>query len=169
MAENIINRVQKSGIITIDLDDVSVPENLFEIDIKNWLHDELFLKEKEYRNNIINHNWSKYKNGYVFIHCSSDAIIPTWAYMLISSKIEEVTNKVVIGDLKKIYDLIFDEYLNTLDYTKFTNKSVIIKGCSSEMIPISAYHKLTTKLKPFAKSIMYGEACSAVPVFKKPK
>jgi len=169
MAENIINRVQKSGIITIDLDDVSVPENLFEIDIKNWLHDELFLKEKEYRNNIINHNWSKYKNGYVFIHCSSDAIIPTWAYMLISSKIEEVTNKVVIGDLKKIYDLIFDEYLNNLDYTKFTNKSVIIKGCSSEMIPISAYHKLTTKLKPFAKSIMYGEACSAVPVFKKPK
>tara|TARA_B100001057_G_scaffold371045_1_gene375056 strand:+ start:1914 stop:2423 length:510 start_codon:yes stop_codon:yes gene_type:complete len=169
MAENIINRVQKSGIITIDLDDVSVPENLFEIDIKNWLHDELFLKEKEYRNNIINHNWSKYKNGYVFIHCSSDAIIPTWAYMLISSKIEEVTNKVVIGDLKKIYDLIFDEYLNNLDYIKFTNKSVIIKGCSSEMIPISAYHKLTTKLKPFAKSIMYGEACSAVPVFKKPK
>ena len=169
MVENIINRVQKSGIITIDLDDVIIPENLFEIDVKNWLHDELFLKEKEYRNNIINHDLSKYKNGYVFIHCSSDAIIPTWAYMLISSKIEEVTNKVVIGDLKKIYDLIFDEYLNTLDYTKFTNKSVIIKGCSSEMIPISAYHKLTTKLKPFAKSIMYGEACSAVPVFKKPK
>ena len=169
MDENIINRVQKSGIITIDLDDVNIPDNLFEIDIKNWLHDELFLKEKEYRNYILNHDWSKYKNGYVFIHCSSDAIIPTWAYMLISSKIEEVTNKVVIGDLKKIYDLIFDEYLNTLDYTKFTNKSVIIKGCSSEMIPISAYHKLTTKLKPFAKSIMYGEACSAVPIFKKPK
>tara|TARA_B100000579_G_scaffold322622_1_gene272377 strand:- start:957 stop:1466 length:510 start_codon:yes stop_codon:yes gene_type:complete len=169
MVENIINRVQKSGIITIDLDDVIIPENLFEIDVKNWLHDELFLKEKEYRNNILNHDWSKYKNGYVFIHCSSDAIIPTWAYMLISSKIEEVTNKVVIGDLKKIYDLIFDDYLNKLDYTKFTNKSVIIKGCSSEAIPLSAYHTLTTKLKPFAKSIMYGEACSAVPVFKKPK
>ena len=105
MVENIINRVQKSGIITIDLDDVIIPENLFEIDVKNWLHDELFLKEKEYRNNILNHDWSKYKNGYVFIHCSSDAIIPTWAYLLISSKIEEVTNKVVIGDLKKIYDL----------------------------------------------------------------
>ena len=169
MVENIINRVQKSGIITIDLDDVNIPDNLFEIDIKNWLHDELFLKEKEYRNNIINHDWSKYKNGYVFIHCSSDAIIPTWAYMLISSKIEEVTNKVVIGDLKKIYDLIFDEYLSDLDFTKFTNKSVIVKGCSREIIPLSAYHTLTTKLKPFAKSIMYGEACSAVPVFKKPK
>ena len=124
MSEEIINRVQKSGIITIDLDDVIIPENLFEIDVKNWLHDELFLKEKEYRNNIINHDWSKYKNGYVFIHCSSDAIIPTWAYMLISSKIEEVTNKVVIGDLKKIYDLIFEEYLNNLDFTKFTNKSL---------------------------------------------
>ena len=169
MVENIINRVQKSGIITIDLDDVNIPDNLFEIDIKNWLHDELFLKEKEYRNNIINHDWSKYKNGYVFIHCSSDAIIPTWAYMLISSKIEEVTDKVVIGDLKKIYDLIFNEYLSDLDFTKFTNKSVIVKGCSREIIPLSAYHTLTTKLKPFAKSIMYGEACSAVPVFKKPK
>ena len=169
MVENIINRVQKSGIITIDLDDVNIPDNLFEIDIKNWLHDELFLKEKEYRNYILNHDWSKYKNGYVFIHCSSDAIIPTWAYMLISSKIEEVTNKVVIGDLKKIYDLIFDEYLSDLDFTEFTNKSVIVKGCSREIIPLSAYHTLTTKLKPFAKSIMYGEACSAVPVFKKPK
>lgn len=169
MDENIINRVQKSGIITIDLDDVNVPDNLFEIDIKNWLHDELFLKEKEFRNNILNHDWSKYKNGYVFIHCSSDAIIPTWAYMLISSKIEEVTDKVVIGDIKKIYELIFEDYLNDLDYTKFTNKSVIVKGCSRETIPLSAYHTLTTKLKPFAKSIMYGEACSAVPVFKKPK
>ena len=132
MEKNIINRVQKSGIVTIDLDDVNIPENLFEIDIKNWLHQELFLKEKEYRNNILSHDWSKYKNGYVFIHCSSDAIIPTWAYMLISSKIEEVTNKVVIGDLKKIYELIFEEYLHNLDYKKFTNKSVIIKGCSSE-------------------------------------
>ena len=89
--------------------------------------------------------------------------------MLISSKIEEVTNKVVIGDLKKIYELIFEEYLHNLDYKKFTNKSVIIKGCSSETIPLSAYHTLTTKLKPVAKNIMYGEACSAVPVFKKPK
>ena len=132
MAENILNRVQKSGIVTIDLDDVNIPKNLFEIDIKNWLHQELFLKEKEYRNNILSHDWSKYKNGYVFIHCSSDAIIPTWAYMLISSKIEEVTSKVVIGDLKKIYELIFEEYLHNLDYKKFTNKSVIIKGCSNE-------------------------------------
>ena len=169
MTDNIINRVKKSGIITIDLDDVNIPDNLFEIDIKNWLHDELFLKEKDFRDSIKVHDWEKYKNAFVFIYCSSDAIIPTWAYMLISSKIQELTDKVVIGDIKKIYELIFEDYLNDLDYTKFTNKSVIIKGCSSETIPLSAYHTLTTKLKPFAKSIMYGEACSAVPVFKKPK
>ena len=88
MDKNIINRVQKSGIVTIDLDDVNIPENLFEIDIKNWLHQELFLKEKDYRNNILSHDWSKYKNGYVFIHCSSDAIIPTWAYMLFHQKLK---------------------------------------------------------------------------------
>ena len=169
MKDKIINRVQKSGIITIDFEDVEVPDNLEEIDVKNWLHEGFYLKEKDFRDLIKAHNWEKYKNAFVFIHCSSDAIIPTWAYMLISSKIEEVTNKVVIGDLKKIYDLIFDEYLSDLDFTKFTNKSVIVKGCSRETIPLSAYHTLTTKLKPFAKSIMYGEACSAVPVFKKPK
>jgi hypothetical protein len=169
MTDNIINRVQKSGIITIDFEDVDVPDNIEEIDVKNWLHEGFYLKEKDFRDSIKVHDWEKYKNAFVFIHCSSDAIIPTWAYMLISSKIEEVTSKVVIGDLKKIYDLIFDEYLSDLDFTKFTNKSVIIKGCSSETIPLSAYHTLTTKLKPFAKSIMYGEACSAVPVYKKPK
>ena len=169
MKDKIINRVQKSGIITIDFEDVEVPDNLEEIDVKNWLHEGFYLKEKDFRDLIKAHNWEKYKNAFVFIHCSSDAIIPTWAYMLISTKIQELTDKVVIGDIKKIYELIFEDYLNDLDYTKFTNKSVIIKGCSSETIPLSAYHTLTTKLKPFAKSIMYGEACSAVPVFKKPK
>ena len=169
MDENIINRVQKSGIITIDLDDVNVPNNLFEIDIKNWLHEGLFLKEKDFREKIKNHDWSKYNNSYVCIHCSTDAIIPTWAYMLISSKIEKETTKSLIGSKNKLYEKIFDDYISSINYTKFKDKSIIIKGCSSDIIPLSAYHKITIKLKPFARSIMYGEACSAVPVFKKTK
>ena len=92
MTDNIINRVQKSGIITIDFEDVDVPDNIEEIDVKNWLHEGFYLKEKDFRDSIKVHDWEKYKNAFVFIHCSSDAIIPTWAYMLISTKIQEFSN-----------------------------------------------------------------------------
>ena len=169
MTDNIINRVQKSGIITIDFEDVDVPDNIEEIDVKNWLHEGFYLKEKDFRDSIKAHDWGKYKNAFVFIHCSSDAIIPTWAYMLISTKIQDFTDKAVIGNKDKIYELIFEDHISTLNFSKYKDKSVIIKGCSSKIIPLSAYHKITVKLKPFVKSVMYGEACSAVPIFKKPK
>ena len=169
MTDNIINRVQKSGIITIDFEDVDIPDNIEEIDVKNWLHEGFYLKEKDFRDSIKVHDWEKYKNAFVFIHCSSDAIIPTWAYMLISTKIQEFTDKSVIGNKDKIYELIFEDYISSLNFSKYKDKSVIIKGCSSKIIPLSAYHKITVKLKPFVKSVMYGEACSAVPIFKKPK
>lgn len=167
MSEEIVNRVQKSGLVTIDLDDIELPKNILEIDIKCWLHEGLFLKEKEFRAKVNSHDWSKYKNSYVYVHCSSDAIVPTWAYMLVSSQLENLTNKVTIGGKEKFYERYFENALNKLDFTIYKEKSVIIKGCSDEKIPISAYHLITTKLKPIAKSIMYGEACSAVPVFKK--
>ena len=167
MSEEIINRVQKSGLITINLDDIKLPKNIFELDIKCWLYDELFLKEKEYRASVLSHDWSKYKNSYVYVNCSSDAIVPTWAYMLVSSQLENHTKKVTIGGKEKFYERYFENAINKLDLTIYTNKSVIIKGCSDEKIPLSAYHLITTKLKPIAKSIMYGEACSAVPVYKK--
>ena len=89
--------------------------------------------------------------------------------MLISTKIQEFTDKSVIGNKDKIYELIFEDYISSLNFSKYKDKSVIIKGCSSKIIPLSAYHKITVKLKPFVKSVMYGEACSAVPIFKKPK
>tara|TARA_Y100001935_G_scaffold51761_1_gene43242 strand:+ start:63 stop:572 length:510 start_codon:yes stop_codon:yes gene_type:complete len=169
VSEKIVNRVQRSGLITIDLDEIVIPDNILEIDIKNWLFEGLFLKEKEFRANVINHDWSNYKNTYVYIHCSSDAIIPTWAYMLVSSQLENYTNKVIIGNKEKLYERCFEDAINNIDYSAYVNKSVIIKGCSDEKIPISAYHLITTKLKPIARSIMYGEACSAVPVYKKPR
>ena len=167
MSEEIVNRVQKSGLVTIDMDDIELPKKILELDIKCWLSEGLFLKEKEYRTNVLCHDWSKYKNSYVYVHCSSDAIIPTWAYMLVSSQLENHTKKVTMGNKKRFYERYFENAINKLDFTIYSDKSVIIKGCSDEKIPISAYHLITTKLKPIAKSIMFGEACSAVPVYKK--
>ena len=167
MGEEIVNRVQKSGLVTIDMGDIELPKNILELDIKDWLHEGLFLKEKEYRTSVLSHDWSKYENSYVYVHCSSDAIVPTWAYMLVSSQLENFTNKVTIGTKAKFYERYFENAIVKLDFTIYQDKSVIIKGCSDEKIPLSAYHLITTKLKPIAKSIMYGEACSAVPVYKK--
>ena len=168
MAKEIVNRVKNSGIMTIDFDDLLIP-NIFEIDLKNWLVDDLFLVEKKFRKAINSHSWSKYSDSYVCIFCSNDAIIPQWAYMLISSKISDVTNKVVIGKSSQLYEKIYHDLINKLNINDYENKSVIIKGCSSKKVPITAYHLITSRLKGVAKSIMYGEACSAVPVYKKPK
>ena len=167
MSKEIVNRVQKSGIITIDMDDIELPKKILELDIKCWLSEGLFLKEKEYRTSVLNHDWSKYDNSYVYVHCSSDAIIPTWAFMLVSSQLENYTNKVTIGTKDKFYERYFEYAIDKIDFNIYKDKPVIIKGCSDEKIPLSAYHLITTKLKPIAKSIMYGEACSAVPVYKK--
>ena len=167
MTEEIVNRVQKSGLVTIDMDDIELPKNILELDIKDWLHEGLFLKEKEYRTSVLSHDWSKYENSYVYVHCSSDAIIPAWAYMLVSSQLENHTNKVTIGTKEKFYERYFENAIDKIDFTIYTGKPVIIKGCSDEKIPLSAYHLITSKLKPIAKSIMYGEACSSVPIYKK--
>ena len=168
MAKEIVNRVKNSGIMTIDFDDLVVP-NIFEIDLKDWLIDDFFLVEKKFRKAINSHSWSKYTDSYVCIFCSNDAIIPQWAYMLISSKISDVTHKVVIGKSNQLYEKIYHDLINKLNITDYENKSVIIKGCSSKKVPTTAYHLITSRLKGVAKSIMYGEACSAVPVYKKPK
>ena len=121
MSEEIVNRVQKSGLVTIDLDDIELPKNILEIDIKCWLHEGLFLKEKEFRASVHSHDWSKYKNSYVYVHCSSDAIIPTWAYMLVSSRLENFTNKVIIGSKEKFYE----RYFETVSYTHLTLPTIL--------------------------------------------
>ena len=105
MSEEIVNRVEKSGLMTIDLDEIKLPKNIFEIDIQKWLFEGLFLKEKDFRNNIKKHDWSAYTDAYVYVHCSSDAIIPTWAYMLISS-LENFTELVIIGNEKVLRNIL---------------------------------------------------------------
>jgi len=163
----IINRVAKSPLINIDLEDF-YPEGKRElIDIAPWLYKGLILKEKEFRIFIEKHNWEDYKDCFVAIYCSTDVIIPSWAYLLISSKLTNYAKLVVVGDLELLETTIYAKIINNLDLAKYKNKPIIIKGCSIKPIPNSAFTMLVKKLQPVVKSLMYGEACSTVPIFKK--
>lgn len=169
MEDEIINRVAQSSLVVIDLEDY-YPEGLrILFDIKDWLYEELVLREQEFRKFVKQHDWSQYHNTYVAITCSTDAIIPAWAYMLITIHLEPYVKKSIIGSLNDLETAIYQEIIGNLDADQFANKPLIIKGCSHKPVPENAYSMLTAKLKPVAKSIMYGEACSAVPLFKKPK
>lgn len=169
MAEEIINRVANSKLVTIDLEDYYPKGNRVLLDIKDWLLEGLVLREKEFRQQALEHNWEQYKNSFVALHCSTDAIVPAWAYMLLSTYLEPYAIKTVIGDLNTLETSIYQDIISELDVSEFEDKPIIVKGCSNKPIPDNAYIQLTTKLKPIAKSIMYGEACSSVPLYKKPK
>jgi len=169
MAEEIVNRVAKSPIITFNLEDLYQHGQRFEIDIKQWLYEGFILKEKEFRQALKDYDWSAYKNGFVALHCSSDAIIPAWAYMLISTYLHPICKKVVIGSLQDLENVLFTEAIKDLDVSIYANKPVIVKGCSEKPVPETAYILLIQKLQPIVKSLMFGEACSAVPLFKPKK
>ncbi|QCE41003.1 DUF2480 family protein [Psychroserpens sp. NJDZ02] len=167
MAEDIINRVANSKLVTIDLEDYYPKGMRVLFDIKDWLFQELVLKEKDFRDYIKNHDWSQYKNQYVAITCSADAIIPDWAFMLLTVNLEPFVEKSHIGTLEDLETAIYQDVITAIDGTIYQDKPVIIKGCSNLPVPINAYVMMTNKLKPYAKSIMYGEACSFVPLFKR--
>jgi hypothetical protein len=167
MEKDIVNRVANSKLITIDLEDY-YPEGVRTIiDIKPWLFQELILREKDFRVALKTHDWTQYNNHYVALHCSTDAIIPSWAFMLITTYLTPFAHKVVVGDLINLETVIYNEIIQNLKIDTYTNQPVIVKGCSKKMIPESAYVTLVKKLIPVAKSVMYGEACSSVPLFKK--
>jgi len=169
MAEEIINRVANSKLKTFDLEEIYPKGERILFDIKDWLFQELILKERDFRVFVKNHDWSQYKNAFVAITCSADAIIPSWAYMLVASEATVFANKVVIGNLETLETAIYQELLSFLDYSEFVDAPVIIKGCADKPIPNSAYAFLIEKLQPIAKSIMFGEACSTVPLYKSRK
>jgi len=169
MAEEIINRVAKSKLKTIDLEDFYPKGPRTSIDIKNWLFHELILKEKDFRESLKNHDWSQYKNHYIALTCSSDAIIPSWAYMLIATYTSPFAIKTIVGNLQQLDIAIFQDMLNNFSVEAYKNVPVIIKGCSNKPIPETAYIQLIEKLQPVAKSIMFGEACSTVALYKKKK
>jgi len=167
MPDKIVNRVAKSPLKTIDLEEFYPQGIRISIDIKKWLFQELILKEVEFRAHLINHDWSQYKNNFVALTCSSDAIIPSWAFMLITTYLTPFAKKIIVGNLKDLETAIFHDIISEFPLDNFKNKPVIIKGCANKPIPETAYIQLIEKLQPVAKSIMFGEACSTVPLFKK--
>lgn len=163
----IVNKVAQSGLVTIDLEDFYVPGERMLFDIKDWLFEELILKEKDFREKLKEHDWTKYEGQFVAITCSIDAVVPTWAYMLIVTHLKPIAKKITFGNIQKLEEEIFDEAIAKLNITDFQDKKIVIKGCSKIEVPVSAYVNLTAMLRPVAKSIMYGEPCSTVPVFKR--
>jgi len=167
LKDEIINRVANSKLITLNLEDYYPDGKRVLFDIKDWLFEGFVLREKAFRKQVTEFDWSQFQDTYVALTCSSDAIIPGWAYMLLSIQLEPYAKKTIIGNLEVLETSIYQDVLNDLDVTEYEDKPVIIKGCSNKPVPQNAYIMLATKLKPVAKSIMYGEACSSVPLFKK--
>lgn len=166
MEELIENKVDKSGLITISLDEFYVEGERILIDLKDLLFEGLILREKDIREFIKNENWEKYQYKFVAIYCSADAIIPMWSYMLIASALEPYAKKIVFGDLKELEAQLFINEIEKLEIEKYKNERVIIKGCGKIPTPEAAFVAITTKLRPVVKSLMFGEACSTVPIYK---
>ncbi|MCO6501295.1 MAG: DUF2480 family protein [Vicingus serpentipes] len=165
--DEIVNRVENSNLIQVSLDDYYPEGERVLYDIKENLHEGLVLVEKEFRAFILQNDWSKYQGKYVGIICSSDAIVPLWAFMLLASKIEPFAKKVIMGNKEQLEKEIFDSIISTLDFTRFQDKNVIVKGCGKYPIPEAAFVDFTVKLQGYAKNILFGEACSSVPLFKR--
>lgn len=164
---DIINRVAQSKLITFNLEDYYPEGKRVVLDIKDWLHEGLILREKEFRTIVSEHNWKEYEDAYVALTCSSDAIIPGWAFMLLSSKLQPYAKKVVAGNLEQLETILYQKIIENLDLKEFNDKLIIIKGCSSKPVPPNAYLWATAKIQTVAKSVMYGEACSSVPLYKR--
>lgn len=167
MEGEIINRVASSKLVTIDLEEFYPSGERVEIDLKNWLYEGLVLREKEFRASVSDHDWSAYQGKYVAISCSNDAIIPSWAYFLITVSLAPYAKKVVVGSIDLLESLLFEKIIDNLSLEPYTDRPVIIKGCSEKNIPDTAYASLVSKLLPVVSSLMYGEACSSVPLYKK--
>ena len=167
MAEEIVNRVAQSGIISLDLEDFYHPGERVVYDIANDLFQGLILREKDFRDHIKNNDWSIYEGKNVAIICSADAIVPTWAYMLLSARLEPVANRVIFGSLEALEQALYHDVIATLDPEEFKDKRVVVKGCGDLDIPLFAYTEISRFLKPLVKSLMFGEPCSTVPIYKR--
>lgn len=165
--EVILNKVEASGLITLNLEDFYPIETIKIFDLKDYLFRGLIIREKDFREALKNTNWLEYEKANVAVRCSTEAIIPVWAYMLIATYLQPVAANIVLGSKEKMIELILLRNLDTINGATYNDKRVVIKGCGDTPIPESAYLNITAKLLPYVKSIMYGEPCSTVPVYKK--
>lgn len=165
--EEIINKVANSVLEVFDLEDYYPTGVRAQIDISQWLLEGFLLKENNFREHLKNHDWSQYQDQLVAIHCSTNAIVPAWASILVAIQLSPFAKKIINGNLDDLEASLYEELLPKIDYSAYHNKPVIIKGCSRKPVPMRAYVLAAHYLQPYARSIMYGEACSAVPLYKK--
>lgn len=169
METPIVNRVANSGIVTINLENYFPKVDIVEIDLKEFLFQGLILREKDFRTSLKEIDWSKYQNKIIACHCSTDAIIPVWAYMLVASHAEGSAAETYIGTPSEYIRQHYHTVLSNLNTAEFEDQRIVIKGCSDKPVPPAAYARLTELLQPVVKKIMYGEPCSTVPIWKKPR
>lgn len=167
MSDTIVNRVAESGIITLNLEELKPDGERVLYDIRQNLFQDLILKEKDFRAFIKSTDWSNYRGKNVALTCTADAIIPTWAYMLLASVISPHANLVIFGTLEQLEQALFQGAIDKINPDDYRDSRVVVKGCGDESIPVFAYAEIVRKLQPVVRSIMYGEPCSTVPVFKK--
>lgn len=167
METEIINKVASSGLIQFDLEEIRPQGERVFFDLKPLLFQELVVKEKDFRAFLASHDWSQYQDKYVAVGCSNDAIIPTWAYMLVTIYLKPFAKLIVEGTLEELEKQLFMQAIDALEEETFRDGKIVVKGCSKESVPVAAYIHLTAKLQPIAKSLFFGEPCSTVPLFKK--
>lgn len=166
MSDAIINKVALSPLLSLDLEEYYPKEPIVVFDLKPHLFMELILKEKDFRAALQNHDWEQYRDKIVAVTCTTDAIIPVWAYMLVASYLQPVAKEIVFGDEKLALQQQFLKNISSIDPNEFAEKRIVVKGCGDLPIGAFAYMEITKKLRPVVKSIMYGEPCSTVPIFK---
>ena len=169
MADSIVNRVAASALITFDLEKLYQIGSRQSIDLSQWLDQGLLLKEKEFRAQLKAHDWTIYSDKFIALQCSTEAILPSWAFLLVTIHLQPFARKVVLGNLKDLEVQLFAEEIQLLELSPYKDQPVIIKGCSENTVPQDAYVQLISKLQPVVKSLFYGEACSSVPLYKKKK
>lgn len=165
--ENIINKVAQSGLVTLDPAQFYAPGERVVYDIKDNLFHGLMLREKDFREFVKTHDWAQYQAKNIAITCTADAIVPAWAYMLLANRLAPYARQVVFGDAEVLETVLFVKEVAALDVEQYRDQRVVIKGCGDVPVPVSAYVELTQKLTPVAKSLMFGEPCSTVPIYKR--
>jgi hypothetical protein len=164
-----VNKVAESGLITINPEHYLPQIAIKGFDIKDFLFMGMILKEKDYREALKNYDWSSFENIIAAVHCSADAIIPVWAYMLCTTYLQPIAAEVIMGSPEQVRESKILKAIDAEDFSIYTDRMMVVKGCGDDAVPESAYLSITQKLMPFAKSIMYGEPCSTVPIYKKKK
>ncbi len=165
--DEIINKVANSSLQVFDLEDYYIPGIRTQIDLAPWLYEGFILKEKEFRETLKNHDWQQYQDHFIAVHCSTDAILPAWAMILVTVHVSPYAKKVIYGSVEDLETTLYSEILSKLDYSIYMDKPIILKGCSKKPVPQSAYILAVQQLQNYAKSILFGEACSAVPLYKR--